>query len=164
MVNPTKESISKPFIRDVSFREALSYDLVSFFAGILFLFVIACLILAIVSVVWFEAPPPQESPSEIFLGLLLITGVVVTVLRLRVSYITKTLRRGEIVVAEVLRGLHYQFFVQISLKYSVRGKVVQKGLWLPNTKRPRTLIKEEQVFLSAKMERAKRIVVRNLYM
>ena len=163
MVDPTEEDLKQPFVRDVSLGEALSYDLISFLVGIVFLFVIACLILLIVSVVSFGARPPRESPTEIFLGLLLISGAVFAVLRFRVSSITETLRSGEIVRAEVLRGFHYQFFVQILLKFSVRGEIVQRKLWLPNTKRPRTLATRDQVFLSVEAQGTRRAVVRNLY-
>lgn len=156
--------MSRPFPRTVSFREVLFHDLISFLVGILFLFAIVCLLSLIILVGLLGAPPPKESPSEIFWGFLVITGLVIAVLRFRVVCITEMLNRGEVVVAEVLRGLAYQFFVQILVTYMVRGEVIQKILWLPNTKCPRALTKEEQVSLAVHTEKTRRAVVRNLYL
>ncbi|MDH3317197.1 MAG: hypothetical protein OER43_15720 [Gammaproteobacteria bacterium] len=156
--------MGQPFLRDVSIREAVSRDLVSFLTEIFLLFVILCLVLAIVYVGWLGGPPMRESPSEILLGFLLITGFVVAVLRFRASRITETLRNGNVVPAEVLRGFQHQYFVTLLVKYTVQGKVIQKQVWLPNTKRPRALVKEERVFLAVRLDKPKAIVVRDLYM
>jgi len=155
--------VGQPFHRDVSIREAISYDLVAFLAVILFLFVILCLFSIIAYVGWFGSHPQRESPSEIFLGLLLIAGLVVAVLRFRVSRITEVLRNGEVVGAEVLRGFPHQYFVILLVQYTVNGKIIQKQVWLPNTKRPRALAKEAQVLLTVRLEKPKAVVVRDLY-
>lgn len=105
----------------------------------------------------------RESPSEILLGFLLITGSVVAVLRFRASRITEALRNGNVVPGEVLRGFQYQYIVNLLVKYTVQGEVIQKHVWLPNTKRPRALIKEEKVFLAVRLDKPKAIVVRDLY-
>jgi hypothetical protein len=156
--------MNRPYLGDVSFREVLSYDLTSFFVGILLLFVMACVTLIIVSVSWFGVAPPRESPGEILIGLLAIAFVVAAVLRFRASRITKTLRSGEIIVAKVLRGIHCQNFVQIFVRYSVGGEVIQKRLWLPDTKHPRALIENDRIFLSVRVGKPRKAVVRNLYM
>lgn len=164
MVNPTEESMGQRFLRDVSFREAVSYDLVSFLIGIVFLFAMLCLFSVIIYVGCFGGPPLRESPREIFLGLLLITGFVTAVLRVRIARISETLRNGEIVVAEVLRGYPYQYFMHLLVKYTVQGEAIQKRVYLPNTKRPRALAKEERIFLAVQLENPRVVVVRDLYM
>ena len=155
--------MSRLLARDVSFREVIFHDLISFIVGIMFLFTIVCLFSLIILVGWFGGPPPKESPGEIIFGYLIITGVVFAILRYRVSCISEALNNGEVVVAEVVRGLAFQFFVQIFVKYTLRGRVVQEKLWLPNTKGPRELTKKEQVSLSVPMEGRGRVVVRDLY-
>jgi hypothetical protein len=155
--------VGQPFHRDVTIREAVFYDPVAFLAAIFFLFVILCLFSIIAYVGWFGGHPVRESPSEIFLGLLLIAGLVVAVLRLRVSRITQALRNGEVVAAEVLRGFAHQYFVILLVQYTVHGERIQKQVWLPNTKRPRALAKERRVILAARLEKPKAVVVRDLY-
>lgn len=159
----TEKNINTPFIRELSFREALSYDLVSFLVGLMFLFAVACLILLIVAVAWFGVRPPRETPVEILLDYLLISGVVVAVLRLRIYCLTETLRHGELVAAEVLRSLQHQYFVVILVSYAFHGKMIRKRLWLPNTKYPRALMTEKRLHLSVKAEGRCHAVVRNLY-
>lgn len=155
--------MGRPFHRDVAIREAVSCDLVAFLAAIFFLFVILCLFSIIAYVGWFGGHPMRESPSEIVLGLTLITGVIAAVLRFRVSRITQALRNGEVVAAEVLRGFAHQYFVILLVQYTVHGELIQKQVWLPNTKRPRALAKEKRVSLAARLERPKAVVVRDLY-
>jgi hypothetical protein len=153
----------QPFFREVSFREAIFFDLVSFVAGILFAFTILCLILGFIYIQFLDGLPPKESPTEILLGYTMITGVFVLILRFRVSRITETLRNGEVVEATILRSLQHQNFVHLSLEYAVRGKTFEKLVWLPATKRPRAIVGEERVLIAVHEGRPKKVIVRDLY-
>jgi hypothetical protein len=156
-------SPTRPFLRDVSLREAFVNDLASYLVGLIYLFALACLLTLVVAVGWLGAPAPKESPGEIFLGFAVVSGAVLAFLRVRAHRITETLKNGEAVAAEVSRGLAYQFFVQISLSYTVAGRAVRERLWLPNTKRPRELSKAARVLLSVRPGELRGTIVRDLY-
>jgi hypothetical protein len=88
---------------------------------------------------------------------------VLAFLRYRTHRLTEILRNGDLVTAQVLRGLAFQLFVQIRLQYTVAGRVVQEHLWLPNTRRPRALSRAEQLSLSVTAGRMHGGVIRDLY-
>lgn len=154
---------ARPFLRDITLREAFVHDLASFLVGLIYLFALACLLSLVAAVGWLGAPAPKESPGEIFLGFAVISGAVLAFLRFRAHRITGILKDGTVVAAEVVRGLAYQFFVQILLSYTVEGRVVEEHLWLPNTKRPRELAKAKRLSLSVRPGALRGLVVRDLY-
>lgn len=161
---PKDNNLAKPYTGFISLKQVIAYDVISFITGIMYLFVISCLLVVIISVVMFGAPPPRESPEEIIIGLLCITGAAFVVIRFRTSTLTNILKQGEIVNAEVLRGFHYQFFVNINVRYSVQDKTIQKTLWLPNNKKTRVLINEEHLVISVNTDKPRKPVIRNLYL
>jgi hypothetical protein len=152
---------ARPLLSEVSLRGVVVHDLAAYLVGLLYLFALACLLTLVIAVGWLGAPAPKESPGEIFLGFAVVSGAVLAFLRFRARRVADTLSNGEVVAAEVSRGLAYQFFVQLLLKYTVSDRTVQEHLWLPNTKRPRQLAKAERVSLSVCPARG--TVVRDLY-
>lgn len=148
---------------EVTLKEAFLHDLASFIVGMVFLFLLACLASLVVLIGWLGAPPPKESPGEIILGISLTAGAVLVFLRYRTHRLTEMLNSGDVVTAQVLRGLAFQLFVQIQLQYMRAGRVVQAHLWLPNTKRPRVLSRAEQLSLSVPAGKTHGGVIRDLY-
>jgi len=129
----------------VTLGEVLRRDLASHLVGIVFVFLLACLASLVILVGWLGAPPPKESPGEIVLGLALLAAGVLAFLRYRAYRIGETLRSGEPVSAEVVRGLAFQWFAQVRIRYTAGGQVVHRHLWFPNTKRPRALTRANQL-------------------
>lgn len=143
--------------------EVVRRDLAAFLVGIVFLFLLACLASLVILVGWLGAPPPKESPGEILLGLALLAAGVLAFLRYRAHRIGETLRSGEPVSAEVVRGLAFQWFAQVLIRYTADGRDVQEHLWFPNTKRPRALTRAKQLTYMRPRGRAGSGVVRDLY-
>lgn len=163
IVTQKEQRTPHPFRSNASLKEVLFADLISYITGVLYLFAVICLIALFLGVAWFGLNQPQESPAEIAIGYLLITGVVISVIRLRRSRIMNTLKKGKRVTAEVLEHYHYQEFLWILLKFSLGDKSVQKRLWFPNTKHTRTLLEQDELSLSIHTANNNRIIVRNLY-
>ena len=148
---------------DVTLKEAFLHDLASFIVGIAFLSVLACLASLVVLIGWLGAPAPKESPGEIILLISLICGAVLVFLRYRTHRLTEMLNNGDVVTAQVVRGLAFQLFVQIRLQYTRAGEVVLAHLWLPNTKRPRALSRAQRLSLCVPAGRTHGGVIRDLY-
>jgi hypothetical protein len=117
MAEPDNDKQRVPYSGHVSFKQVLIYDLTSFLTGLLYLFVVTCTASIIIGVKWLDFPPPRESPVEILMGFLIITAVAASIIRYRISKISRILSQGNSVTAEVVRGLAYQFFVQIQAQY-----------------------------------------------
>lgn len=153
-----------PFTGNVSFRQVLLYDLTSFLTCLAFLFVVTCTASIFIGIKWLGMPPPRESAAEILLGLTAITAIVVSIIRYRIYRISRVLNQGTIMKAEVVRGLAYQFFVQIQVRYSREAETINTILWLPNTKGPRMILKSQQLILSVEAPPNGGIIIRNLYL
>lgn len=153
----------QPFSRDVTLGEVLRRDLAAFLVGAVFLFLLGCLASLVVLVGWLGAPPPKESPGEIALVLALLSAGVLAFLRYRAYRIGETLRSGEPVDAEIVRGLAFQWFAQVRIRYTAGGEVVHRHLWFPNTKRTRALTRAKQLTYMLSRGRTGSGVVRDLY-
>ena len=164
MSEPVDDQYKDPFTGNVSLRQVLLFDLTSFLTCLVFLFVVACTASIIIGIKFLEMPPPRESPGEILLGLMVIIALVVSIIRYRISRINRALNQGTILTAEVVRGLAYQFFVQIQVIYSYDSESVKTILWLPNTRRPRTMSELKQLTISVDPLPKGTIIIRNLYL
>ena len=164
MSTPDSDPYQEPYTGSVSFRQVMLYDLTSFLSCLVFLFVVTCTASIFIGIKWLGMPPPRESAAEILLGLTGITAVVVSIIRYRIYRISRVLNRGTIMTADIVRGLAYQFFVQIQVRYTYETEIINTILWLPNTKGPRMMSKSKQLTMSVESFPKGTIIVRNLYL
>lgn len=156
-------SKSRVVIRTVTLRQLVFVDLASFLVSLIYLCLAVSLLSLLLLVEWFGGPPPKESPQEIMLGCGLAIAGGWTFLHHRARRISALLNHGEVATARILRGLHFQFFVQLLIEYPTTSGLNRGKLWLPNTRKPRELLDRDSVTETFSPEKHEAVQLRTLY-
>lgn len=147
----------------VSLRQLIALDLATFLTVLTGVTLAVSLLSLLVLVSWMGGPPPRESPAEILLGCGAVIGGGLAFVLHRLRRVTAILNQGNMVETKVLRGLHFQFFVQLLVQFPAARGITQRKLWLPNTRGPRSLTARDSIIVCVSRDSRDEVVIGSLY-
>lgn len=145
-----------------SFLSVATTDPVAFVAALM-LFCTAAIVVTIFIHSQVTGIQPQESWTEVSVGVGLIMTVFLAVIIYRVRSINRLLSHNTRQTARVERYLAVGIWVIVQLKYEWNGIQAERRIWLANSKRSRRLGHAAEVTLAVDPSSSQRFVVTDLF-
>jgi hypothetical protein len=145
-----------------SFLAVASTDPASFIA-VLMLFCTAAIVVTIFIHSQVTGIQPQESWTEVSVGVALIATVFLAAIIYRARSINRLLSHNTRQTARVDRYLAVGIWVIVQLQYEWNGIQAERRIWLANSKRSRRLDRVSEVTLAMDPASSGRIVITDLF-